>query len=224
MRLLFLFFFSTCFASFQSQCGQDRYVYEHFFPLLKEGIFVDIGAHDGVSLSNTYFFEKALGWKGICIEPIPEVFAELKKNRNAACIQGCISTSLGKKEFLRIQGKTEMLSGLIDAYDPKHVERIQREIALEHDSTQTILVDCYLFNDLMQMHGIEKINFLSLDTEGGELEILQSIDFSRFEIDVIAVENNYNDPRFAVFLESRGFQLFTRLEQDMIFLNKKFYK
>lgn len=52
---------------------------ERFFKNLKNGVFFDIGAHDGVSLSNTYFFEKELGWSGICLEPIPEVFERLKK-------------------------------------------------------------------------------------------------------------------------------------------------
>ena len=66
-------------TTFYSQFGQDAFVFKEFFENKQNGIFIDIGAHDGESFSNSKFFEKTLNWKGICIEPIPEVFQELKK-------------------------------------------------------------------------------------------------------------------------------------------------
>lgn len=210
--------------AYHSQCGQDQFVHEHYFTCLKNGVFVDIGAHDGISLSNTYFFEKEMGWSGICIEPIPKVFAQLKMNRKAVCVQGCISDNPGAHQFLMISGPTEMLSGLVDRYDPRHLDRIHREIAAGGGSYETIDVQCYLLTDLLEENGISHIHFLSIDTEGGEFEILTSIDFSRVEIDVMTIENNYNDPRFVPFLAERGFRFVRSLEQDMIFLNDKFFR
>ena len=64
---------------YYSQCKQDQYINESFFKGKDSGVFVDIGAHNGISLSNSYFFEKELGWNGVCIEPMPEVYSELKK-------------------------------------------------------------------------------------------------------------------------------------------------
>lgn len=210
--------------AYHSQCGQDRFVHEHYFCCLRGGTFVDIGAHDGISLSNTYFLEKEMGWSGICIEPIPKVFAELKKNRKAICVQGCISDLEGINPFLMITGPVEMLSGLVDRYDPRHLERVYREIASEGGSCEQIDVQCYRFNDLLEQNGIRHVHFLSIDTEGGEFEIISSIDFKRFEIDVMTIENNYNDPRFAPYLAEQGFRFIRSLEQDMIFINEKFYK
>jgi len=70
---------------YYSQYQQDKYLNEIVFKNKEKGFFLDIGAHDGASLNNTYFFEKYRKWNGICIEPIPEVFAKLDENRN--CIK-----------------------------------------------------------------------------------------------------------------------------------------
>ncbi|MBS0619967.1 MAG: FkbM family methyltransferase [Verrucomicrobia bacterium] len=220
--LLLIFACQTfCHGTYYSQCGQDAFVHQNFFQGVQEGVFVDIGAHNGISLSNTYFFEKELGWNGICVEPIPEVFDALRQNRNCICVQGCIvSEPIEHAEFWRITGAPEMLSGLIHRYDPKHRERIRRELKKKRGALAVIDVRCYRLNELLEAHQIDHVHFLSIDTEGGELEILKSIDFDRFQIDVIAVENNYQDPHFAPFMESKGYFLAKTLEQDQIFVKQ----
>jgi hypothetical protein len=89
---------------YYSQYGQDKFAHEKFFNNKKDGIFVDIGAHDGISYSNTYFFEKHLEWQGICIEPLPKVFEDLTTNRNCICINGCIADTTQQKKFLQVNG------------------------------------------------------------------------------------------------------------------------
>lgn len=211
-----------CFATYHSHVGQDRFVNENFFKNVRNGIFVDIGAYDGVTINNTYFFEKELGWTGICVEPIPSAFKSLRKNRKCHLVEGCVTNWSGDGTFFMITGVCQMLSGLVNKYDPRHVERIHREIALYGGKAEFINVKCYLLNDLLQQYGITHVNFLSLDTEGGEFDILTSIDFDRFQIDVITVEDNFQDQRFIPFLEGKGFQYVTTLEMDMIFVNKNF--
>lgn len=219
---LLLLFHSVCFSQYYSQCEQDKFINENFFKNQKNGVFVDIGAHDGISFSNTYFFEKELNWTGICIEPIPEVFAKLKRNRKCICAQGCAATETKKSEFLKISGPLEMLSGLVSKYSTQHKERIQREILEYGGACERIQVQCYNVNELFEKYGITHINFLSLDTEGGEFEILRSINFSEYQIDVIAVENNYALPYFNYYLEQQGFKHVKSLEQDLIFVNENF--
>jgi len=219
----FVLWRSISFAAYHSQCGQDRFVYENYFKDYREGVFIDIGAHDGVSLSNTLFFEEELDWTGICIEPNPKVFPALKNNRKAICIQGSVSDEAGECPFLNISGPLEMLSGLIGKFDFRHLERIHRDIAFQGGSYEWIDVNCYLLNEILENQGISHVHFLSLDTEGGEFEILASLDFSRFQIDVITVEDNYNDPRFIPFLSEKGFRFVQTLDQDLIFLNNYFY-
>ncbi len=60
--------------TYYSQHRQDEYLFKNFFYDTYNGVFVDVGAHDGIDLNNTLFFEKELHWKGINIEPIPSVF------------------------------------------------------------------------------------------------------------------------------------------------------
>lgn len=209
VRIVFLF---LCFTAartegqqFFSQFGQDQYVFENFFKEKRGGVFVDIGAHDGINLSNTCFFERSMGWTGICIEPIPEVFAQLRANRNCICVQGCIYDKSDTASFLRARGYPEMLSGIISNYDPKHLKRIRDEVERHGGSVEIIDVKCYPLTQLLLDHHLHHIDYLSIDTEGGEMAILQSIDFSKIEIEVIDVENNYGEP-FQQFLESVGYE------------------
>lgn len=220
--LFLLILQNCCMAVYHSHVGQDQFVNENFFKNVRNGIFVDIGAYNGITISNTYFFEKELGWTGICVEPIPSVFKDLKRNRKCHLVEGCVTNWSGEGIFYMITGTCQMLSGLVNKYDPRHVERIHREIAQYGGKAEFINVKCYLFNDLLEQHGITHVNFLSIDTEGGEFDILTTIDFNRFQIDVITLENNFQDNRFIPFLESKGFQFVKTLEMDMIFVNKNF--
>lgn len=199
---------------FYSQNGQDKFIYEHFFKKKKTiGRFVEIGAFDGITFSNSAFFEKNLGWHGICIEPVPEFFNELIKNRNCFCINGCISNQSGTKLFMVVG----MLSGLLDKYDERHLARIDTEVSLYNLEKRLIQVNCYRFNDIMKRYGVKHIDYLSIDTEGGELEILKSINFNAITIDIISVENNYNDKNFEKFLDTQGYRLVQHIGVDEIY-------
>ena len=210
-----IFAFEEC-HKFYSQYKQDQYVYENCFKDKKNGVFVDIGAHDGITLSNTYFFEQTMRWTGICVEPIPEVYNRLKDNRHCLCVQGCIFDNQESVPFLKISGWAEMLSGIVENYDPQHVKRIQREIELNGGQSEIIYVKCYNLTELLLDNRIQHVDYLSIDTEGGELGILQSIDFSRIDIDVIEVENNYHGP-FQAFLEPLGYRKICDLGPDEIY-------
>ncbi len=200
---------------FYSQVGQDSYVMEHFFPHKKDGFFCEIGAFDGIKFSNTYVFER-LGWKGICVEPIPERFDQLKKNRNCICVKGCITDHEGTLLFRQVGESGEMSSGLVEKYDPLHIQRIEAA----HCSAKYFQVHCYTLSSLMKKYDIQKIDFLSIDTEGGELDILQSLSDEELAcIDVIAVEDNYKDPKLVQFFTEKGFKIIVRLEMDIICRN-----
>lgn len=221
---LCLLMHSTCYAVYYSQCGQDKFAHEQYFRNVNSGVFVDIGAHDGKTYSNTYFFEQK-GWTGICVEPLPQRFAELTKQRHCICVQGCVADYSGKDQLLMVTSpkvNVEMLSGLLKKYDPRHLKRVDAEIAIYGGSYELIDVDCYLLNDLLKKYKIKHVHFLSIDTEGGEFEILSSIDWKRYRIDVITVEDNYDDPRFIPYLQEKGYVFVKKLSQDLLFVRKDF--
>ncbi len=225
MPLFMLLIPIFCFGRYYSQCDQDKIIHEHYFWKFKSGIFVDIGAHNGITFSNSCFFEKELGWKGICVEPIPEVFTQLTANRKCSCIQGCITNFSGTEKFHRVLSPikhVEMLSGLVKDYNPIHFQRMKHELSLSGGSLECIDVMCYKLNDLLKKNRIAHINLLSIDTEGGEFEILESIDFDKYLVDVITVKDNYNDSRFIPFLKDEGFQFIRRIKQNLLFVNNQF--
>ena len=110
-----------------------------------------------------------------------------------------------------------MLSGLIDKYDPRHRELVDRLGPQARDTHEIIKVKCIPIMDILQDNNITHIDYLSIDTEGGELDIIKSIDFNKIAIDVIDVENNYHDDEFQKFLATKGYKLESHLGVDDIF-------
>jgi len=205
---------------YYSQVGQDRYLNEKIFKGKEPGYFVDIGANNGITFSNSYFFEKRLNWKGICIEPLPEIYQQLKINRQCICIEGAIAQEQGEREFLCLQGP-DMLSGLVDEFDPRHVERIYGELQACGGSYEVIHVKTYPLQFLLELHGVTHIDLCSVDTEGSEFSVLKSIDFSKVKIECIVVENNYQTTTIEEYLLELGYQLVQKLGMDDVFLHSE---
>ena len=185
-------------------------------------MFVDVGAHDGVTFSNTCFLERDLEWRGLCIEAIPEVYQLLVRQRNSICVQACVARQAGVRKFLRVHGYAEMLSGIIDAYDARHVETIQREMLRCGGTSEVIETRTVRLDTLLRKHDITSIDLLCVDVEGAELEVLRSLDLKAFHPKVICVENNFGDPRTWLFLMASGYRPFRRLARDEIYLSRAF--
>lgn len=213
------------FKGYFSQKGQDRLLNEIIFKNKKNGTFIEIGAHDGISFSNTYFFEKNLNWSGICIEPNPDIFEKLKQNRICYCEQICISDGVAQKPFLKCSGyMLEMYSGLIDNYNPLHLKRIDDEIAIYGGSKEIIFVNCILLRDLFQKYNIFNVDLLSIDIEGGEESIIKTINFDEVKINIILVENNFNESNIKNFLLSKGYKYLQQIGKDDIYQLKEAYE
>ncbi len=184
-----------------------------------------MGAHDGITINNTYFFEKELGWTGLCIEPLPSVYKKLKSKRKSATLQACAWNKTTKKKFKVIEGYSEMLSGLSDQYTPEHRARVNSEVKAKNQKAYEIKVDCYDINDILsgKVGGVNltKIDLLSIDTEGSEETIIRHIDFNRYDISVIVMENNYDHQPIRDFMKSKGYKLVQKLEIDDIYLKTK---
>ena len=194
-------------AGFSSQCGQDKWVAEQLFPGLRQGVFVDIGAHDGVSFSNTLYLEQQLGWTGLAVEPMPDAFERLSLSRSCLKVNGCIAAHSGTARFRRISGYAEMLSGLVDQYDSRHLARIEMELAAHGGRSEEIEVSCYRLNDLLEQHGLREVHYLNVDVEGAELDILRGIDFQAANIHACGIENNYRDHRIPKLMKKMGYRM-----------------
>jgi len=201
-----------------SQYGQDKWIAEELFPGKKKGIFVDIGAYDGITYSNTFFLETKLGWTGLAVEPIPHVYDKLKQNRSCETVNGCVGIRDEKLPFRIVDGYAEMLSGLIDQFAPVHLYRIDRELRRYGGSYRDMEAGCYSINTLLEKHGLYDIDYLSIDVEGGELSIIEGFDFQRFRVTVIGIENNYKDYRIPKLLREKEFVLHSIVGDDEFYI------
>lgn len=190
--------------NYYSQYGQDKKI-DEILNGKEKGIFIDIGAHNGIAFSNSYFLEKERGWDGFCFEPHPRVYEDLIKNRKCKCINKGVGKNSGNLEFWEITGYAEMLSGFKDNYNSSHIKRIEREI-LNHGGHKDIKnIEVVGFMEFLLNESIDHIDYLSIDIEGGEEEILMSIDFNKINISVMSVENNYDDPRIINYMKDKGY-------------------
>jgi FkbM family methyltransferase len=184
----------------RSQLGQDVFALSFVGPH-KSGFFVEFGATNGKSLSNTFLLEKHFGWTGILCEPARRWLPELQKNRTAKIDVRCVySSSELKVNFLETDmGELSTIEGFGE--DDEHSGT--REVNHSYEVVTVSLLD--LLND----HGAPKhIDFLSIDTEGSEFEILDAFDFSQYSFGAIAVEHNYSATREKVsaLLLSHGYR------------------
>ncbi len=204
-------------SQYYSQYAQDFLLNEVLFKGKRNGIFLDIGAHDGVTLSNSCFFEKEMGWSGICVEPIPEVFARLQQNRIATLVNACITDTDGDIAFTRITGYPEMLSGITKNQDQKHLDRINREIAEKGGSVKQILVAGISLRSLFMQHQVTHIDFVSIDTEGNELPIIESFPFDLVQPKIFLVENNNKDNAVKNLLAKQGYRKIIKTGDDFFY-------
>lgn len=207
---------------YYSQSYQDKFVDQIILKCKIDGFFIEIGAYDGVTFSNTYFFEKSRNWNGICIEPIPSVFEKLSKNRACECINGAISLHEGFVELTHVDGPSEMLTGITNNYHNDHEKRIESELNKLGGEINNLHVKSYKLADILAERNIKKVDYCSIDVEGSELEVLNSINFHDVQFSVFSIENNYDDPKFEEFMTSNGFQLIGKLDADDIYVNNNF--
>jgi FkbM family methyltransferase len=202
---------------FTGQIYQDLIAYL-LFKGKPDGFFIDIGANDGISISNTYVLEN-LGWKGICIEPQPDVFIELEKNRRCDCYNVALfSQASDSMEFLQVKQDPGYKNAINGGSGIKGVMPYNLKKKLKnYGEIKTIKVKTMAFAEIMKNYpGINYIDFMSIDTEGAEMNILKMIDFSKYHFGLIAIENNTPRDTMQKYMRQRGYEVFMVVRDNLI--------
>ncbi len=193
----------------KSQLGQD------IFCLLtnsykRGGFFVEFGATNGVDLSNTYLLEKKFNWTGILAEPAAIWHDDLKRHRTALIDLDCVWSSSGQQlEFETTKEVAEFSTISAFSGSDRHASKRKNS---ERSTVNTIS----LMDLLAKYSAPNLIEYLSVDTEGSELEILSSFDFSKYSFEAITVEHNYTPAREKIhtLLQANGYRrVFERLSK-----------
>lgn len=174
----------------RSQLRQDLFVLSHL-DFKTDGFFVEFGATDGWSLSNTLLLERDYGWSGILAEPARRWHKELAKNRTCSIDTRCVWSTTGEQLNFLETATPEFSTIDQFAHGDQHSE-------VRSDATSYSVTTVSL-NDLLHSHGApHKIDYLSIDTEGSELAILQGFDFSQHTFEVITCEHNFGSQRTGI--------------------------
>jgi len=217
----------------KSQVGQDKILDEQIFKQKENGVFVEVGALDGFGASNTYFFEKERNWAGLLIEPNPIEFKKmLEIDRKLSKLENCaISNEERDINFLSIGGPCNVLSGILEFYNTRHLNRIESELQSytsyppghELYSTKEIIkMKAVKLQTLFDKYNMTDIDLVSIDVEGAELQVLESIDFDKANISCFLIENNYGLEKETNFLISKGYKLLGNIQWDVVFIKNNF--
>tara|TARA_R110002111_G_scaffold149533_12_gene216494 strand:+ start:368 stop:1180 length:813 start_codon:yes stop_codon:yes gene_type:complete len=206
-----------------SQHNQDQLVYDNFFKGKKDGFFCDIGGNHPLKINNTLYFEE-LGWNGIVFEPLPRMAKLWEKHRKAKLFPFALSDTEGDVEFTVIHGDNEWEDML--SYIDSTVK-----VNYEYEK-EAIIVKTKLLKNILDAENITLIDYMSIDVEGHELNVLQGIDFKRVKVNVITIENSfggagekrhYGDDLIREILFQNDFILWGRIiGLDDIFVRKEF--
>ena len=184
----------------RAQFRQDLFVLSEL-QFKNHGFFVEFGATDGVNLSNTYLLEREFGWRGILAEPGKCWHDKLVANRRAAIETRCVWRDSGSIMSFK---EVEQLVGLatLDSFSSVDSHEGGRQAGRTYD------VETISLNDLLERHTAPaQMDYLSIDTEGSELDILSHFDFEKYRFQVITCEHNLTPAREDLYelLTARGY-------------------
>lgn len=211
--------------NYKSQIGQDKWVIEEVFKGMTHGYFIEMGAGNGIDLSNTYILEKNYDWEGLCIEPNQKSFEKLLKNRNCHCDNNFVLSDNEQVDFIEY-GDTGTHQDYFSSNNPwKEFDTV--DIITK---THRILPAVSLTTLLQKYRAPTMIHYMSLDVEGNELPIL--IDFfqrahnTRTRVVAMSVEHNFQEPRrteIRKLLESNDYIYVRELMHDDLYVHASLY-
>lgn len=184
----------------KSQIRQDLFVLTQL-NFKKNGFFVEFGATNGIDLSNTYLLERKFGWNGILAEPAHYWKRQLKENRNVIIDERCVwSTS---NLFLEFNETNFGELSTLNQYSHSDLHKGARKKGKIYQVETISLLDL-----LDENNAPKEIDYLSIDTEGSEYDILKNFDFSKYHIKLITCEHNYTPMRKKIFdlLSQNGYE------------------
>lgn len=185
-----------------AQLGQDLWVLDRSNHK-RNGFFIEFGATDGVALSNTLLLETEFGWAGLLAEPNPAFQTALKRNRHCTISDACIGARTGEDvEFIL----ADVFGGIADYADSDPHAGTRKAY---RDNGDSLWLTTISLEDFLIQHGAPReIDYLSVDTEGSEYDILAAFPFDRWTIRLITVEHNFTPTREKIhaLLTGLGYQ------------------
>tara|TARA_B100001093_G_C26676099_1_gene948355 strand:- start:203 stop:949 length:747 start_codon:yes stop_codon:yes gene_type:complete len=207
--------------TYGDQKGQLDFLINNFFNYEKNGLprngfFIDLAAADGVKGSNTLFLEKYLNWDGILFEPNPRYEDSLKTNRKLPLIQKCVSDKINQNVKFRIDNG--QLGGIVsDKTDNSFAIRGEELKNAEIIELKTTTLE----KELNNFNAPKIIDFLSLDVEGSEYDVLKSFPFRKYKFKCITIERPKR--KLDLLLDTEGYVQIKHMKFDVIYAHRDYF-
>lgn len=201
-----------------SQHGEDDLIWKTF-SRKKDGLIVEVGAFDGIHLSNSYALTKH-GWKAICVEPHPKYFPLLTKNRPESTLIN--AAVVGDENIKSIELEIEPLGLLSGAFlDEADIKKRYENRGLLFPGLEKVEVPARTLNSILSEFMIEKdsIDCISIDVEGFEMEVLKGTDLKKYQPKMLIIEANSKayEKMIISYMKSLDYVLARKIEVNLIF-------
>ena len=215
---------ATTSSKYYGQWETDKFI-EKYFPNQSKGYCIEVGAADGIKGSNTKYFED-LGWDALCIEPNKLFSESLEKHRKVVRYYAVGDSNLASVSLQIFNvGDKEIMSSLTSLRpDPRLVEAHKHLI----NDMSSVNVPLRTLPYILENHvggtpfyNREEIDFISVDTEGTELNVLKGFNFNKYNVKLFVVENNYSDPEIEEFMNTKGYTLQERWKINDFFVREE---
>lgn len=209
-------------GEFFGQWQTDKII-KSYFPENYKGVCVEVGAADGIKGSNSLYFEQK-NWDVLCIEPNPIHFSSLEKHRKNVIRYGC-----GNKEgtfplTVFVVGENNITTSLTSLNPDERLVESHKDLI---NDTYQVDVNVQTLSWILDnetkgtiFENKTKIDFISIDTEGTEIDVLKGFDFDKYDVTLFVVENNYNDSDIFNFMETKGYVRDQRYKINDFFIRK----
>lgn len=198
-----------------AQHGEELFLWE-LCGFGAQGYFVEIGAYNGISLSNSYFFEQ-IGWKGLLVEAHPKLVIECEERRPLSTV---VHAALGEVDggevnFHKVRGNEGIDTLSFVNSDAQHIDRIRRE----GGTIEEIGVPARTLTSVLDDQECNEIDWISIDVEGLELAVLRGMDFEKYRPKAILIEANSSSAERAIsgYLKQHSFALHMKIGCNLLF-------
>lgn len=157
------------------------------------GFFIEAGANNGINQSNTLYFEKYRKWKGLLIEPIPELAKQCKVNRPNCIVESCALVPFGfeKPEIEMYYCNLMSLVKGAQKSQEADLQHLQRGEEVQQIKSYELTVPARTLTSILDQYSVSQIDLLSLDVEGFELDVLKGLDFEKYQPTFLLIEARY---------------------------------
>jgi FkbM family methyltransferase len=185
-------------TNFKAQFGEDKLLFKHFAEK-RNGFYVEVGALDGIYVSNTFFFEQ-IGWQGVLIEPIAEAANKCAQARPRSQIVCCAAVAPNSPPEIEFE--------VVEGWEALSAPSLNRERLHEYEpNVRKVIVQAKTLDTILQEANVSQIDFLTIDVEGHEWAVLQGFTISRWHPEIVIIERwgNFPDDKIMDYMHRNNY-------------------